>query len=184
MKRTILLLLALLVLTLPLLSLAQETAAPEATAAPTQSPEEESTKRPWGPRRGMRFGQAQPPAFVDENEDGVCDFCGQATGDSASTPTEQEGFTPPAAMQQRRQMMRGRMMQGQMPMMQRRMQMMRSQMLRGCMAGGQGFQQAPQGQGPQFQDQDQDGICDHFQTFKNQQNAPASRPGMQRRFGR
>lgn len=87
MKRTFLILTLALALTLPLLGLVEAPAASE-----TEVPAEEILV-PQGRQAGRRWnmpGQDMPtpPAgrFIDENNDGVCDLCGNEPGKNAQAP--------------------------------------------------------------------------------------------------
>lgn len=188
MKKLTILLAIALMLALPVLGLAETAAAPETTEIP------EVTETPaWGMGWGRgRWNQQAPaevpqaPGFVDENQDGVCDTCGQTPGQNPQAPgfTDENAdgvcdhFGTDAQFQGRAGMMQGRsrMAQRGMRMAQGRGRGMmgqgRTQMMRGRMHNAQG----QNSQGPNFADANQDGICDFFQNNNN------TRPGG--RFGR
>lgn len=80
MKKTLFVLILALVLALPLLGLAEDTAVPEA------QPESTAPAAPYGTGRGRWADKAPAPRFQDENGDGVCDGCGQKPGENQEAP--------------------------------------------------------------------------------------------------
>lgn len=183
MKKTAILVLAALLLALPILGLGETVTNPEVTEAPA------ATETPvWGMGRGNRWQQNQttPPQsnFVDENQDGVCDTCGQASGQNPQAPgfvdENADGvcdhYGTDAQYQGRGRMMQGRMQgmqgrgaqafRGRAPMGQGRVQGMRGHM-------GMMRNRMHRGQGQSFADANQDGVCDFFQN--NTQSQPGGR---------
>ena len=187
MKELTVLLLAMLLAALPLMGLMEDTTAAEAPVeTPAETPAAQAPR--WGWRWNQNQEQAQPP-FVDENQDGVCDTCGQTPGQNPAAPgftdEDQDGvcdhYVPGVGpgFQGRSQA------QGRMPMMRGRMMMGRGRMAQGRMGGRRGGMQGPQGrgaQGPSFLDENQDGICDRFNPGTAQPwNTPGFGPGRNRR---
>lgn len=78
MKKKLFVLALTLILALPLLGLAQDAATPEA--------EDQTTAAPYGNRRGRGAQEAPADRFQDENEDGLCDLCGQKPGENKNAP--------------------------------------------------------------------------------------------------
>ncbi len=135
MKKTLLILMLALAMTLPLLSLAEATEVPE-VETPDQQP-----VTPVGGQYGRRWNIQDDPAFaparfMDENEDGVCDLCGNEPGKNTQAPgfvdEDQDGVCDHYGTDQQRQ---GRM--GNRPMGRRCMRNMQPGMRRN--APGNGF---------------------------------------------
>ncbi len=160
MKKLVLALTLAMLVMLPLLGLAQET---PATTQPFPA---------FGRGRWAQDGQAPLNNYSDENEDGICDACGQVPGQNPNAPgfvdEDQDGVCDYLGTRQQ---------------FQGRMQGMRGRMMRRGMTG-QGFT-----------DENQDGVCDACGAQPSQgrmgQRGPRmrhNRPGMQNRmpgrFGR
>ena len=176
MKKISLFLALMLLLSLPLMSLASETTNPPAEESQTTTPPAEQTPTtnpaPRGLQRGRRWNQ-QPEApqrqFTDENGDGICDTCGMEPGTNKDAPNfvdeNQDGVCDHLGTQKqgqgkgRNQALRG---QGR-----NKRDFGRSQ--------GRGMNQ----EGPNFVDANKDGVCDNMTS----QDAPA-RQGRQPQGGR
>ncbi|NLX82316.1 MAG: hypothetical protein GXZ04_00640 [Clostridiales bacterium] len=158
MKKNVLILALALLLALPVFGLAaEETAQPE-----TSTPVNQTT--PQGAQRGRRWNQtpAAPAAtpksnYVDDNNDGVCDNCGQTQGNNPDAPgfvdadgngvcdhlgTEQQGQAFG-----RNQALRGR---GS------------NKRAFGRSQGMNGQGKADNNPGRNFVDADKDGVCDNY----------------------
>lgn len=191
MKKLSLLLALALILAMPVFSLAESTAEVGQAEAGTAQPET-TTQPPYGWRG--RYGQTNPATqggFVDENQDGVCDNCGQGQG---FVDEDKDGVCDNCGQTPWQGPMGGRGMQGRRGMtpgfgkqnpqggwtpgqgMQGRRFMMHGGMMqgrRGMMPGfgsrnpqGQGrFGQANPGAREGFIDENKDGVCDHWGTF-------------------
>lgn len=189
MKKTLTLLLVLLLM-LPLFALGAE----DTTAPPSTPPAQTKTNPaglPWGQgQRGRWYQNTQPenptqPAepvkpfapganFVDENNDGVCDSCGMNQA-MARRVQQMQGMR--SRMQGRRGNMPGMMGKGRMaigPVMRNSQQQVPGRF------GAQ--QQEGIFQGPNYVDENKDGVCDHLQD--GAKPAPSYRnggPGRNRR---
>lgn len=161
-KSSVLIVMLALALALPVFGLAE--------AAATDTPATPAPTTPWGIGRGYRWQQTPPAApqnnFVDENQDGVCDNCGQTPGQNPQAPgfvdADQDGvcdkFGTQAQFQGRGMMGRQQGMRGQMQGMRGQMQGMRGRMHR-MQNQTNGYQP-----GRGFVDANNDGICDLFQN--------------------
>lgn len=154
---------------------------PETETPPAELPEAEApAEAPRAPSccRGWRRNQARPSQapFVDENQDGLCDTCGQAPGQNPGAPgftdEDQDGVCDHLGTSQQRQG-RQRLMRGRQAV--RKL----GRMMRGRMGGMRGA--LPNTQGRFFQDQDQDGVCDHFNQGTGQPWTAPRGPGRNRR---
>lgn len=184
MKKKLLLVVLALAIALPLAGLAADV---------PETPETEAPATWYGPRWRQNAPATPPTGFVDENNDGVCDNCGNTQGANPDAPgfadedndgvcdnlgTTQQGQGRLQMMRIRMQQMQGRMqqMQGRMQQQGRGANMQGRHTMRGRMQQqgmGRGMARGAQGnaQGPNYQDENNDGVCDH-------RTAPA-----QRKFG-
>lgn len=166
MKKTMLVILILALLaSVPLFGLAETTQTPDTNPAPTQS---------FGQQRGRRrVWQPEAPAggFVDENQDGVCDNCGQIPGQNPQAPgfadENKDGVCDRFGTEAQRLNRRHGMGQG------------RTQQLKRGRGGMAQTQNRTNLQEKNFTDANQDGICDLFQNRTRQQQ-----PGGRGRFRR
>jgi len=190
MNKLTALLLAALLFALPLtgsLAEAPPAESPGAVTTPAETPETETppaespaSEAPRAPSccRGWRRNQARPSQapFVDENQDGLCDTCGQAPGQNPGAPgftdEDQDGVCDHLGTSQQRQG-RQRLMRGRQAV--RKL----GRMMRGRMGGMRGA--LPNTQGRFFQDQYQDGVCDHFNQGTGQPWTAPRGPGRNRR---
>ncbi len=195
MARKLLLLSLVLTIALPLMGLAAETT-PETT--PEVTPQTETPAVQYGPRWRWTTPDttpATPPAarYADENNDGVCDNCGQTPGTNEDAPgyvdEDKDGVCDNLGTAQQGQAGRMQAMRGRMQHMQGRMQQMQGRGMgrrgmQGNMQGrGQGMmQQGRQGnvQGSNWQDSNNDGVCDHRDAQQpqwQQRQQPGGGPG-------
>lgn len=136
MTKKLFTLLLALALALPILGLAAE-ALPEAAPA-----DDALDAAPWGGQRGRYARRAPRTGYLDQNNDGICDNCGQAQGQDPDVPgfvdEDKDGVCDNCGAAQQAQAGR----QGR-----------RGGMMRGFGRG--------QAQGRGFLDEDKDGVCDH-----------------------
>ena len=185
MKKNLLILTLALLIALPVFGLAAEATTPAAT----EVLETETTPvAPYGGQNGRRWNQTAPgttvpqSGYVDDDNDGVCDICGNEQGKNPEAPNfldeNEDGVCDHFGTDQQGQgardlqAMRGRMqkMMGRMQQMMGRMQNAQGRM-QGMMGRGQRGQDDFQGRGQQGQgnvqgrnyaDTNNDGVCDHF----------------------
>lgn len=173
MKKKLIVLSLALMLALPVLGLAGETDA----QAPNELPAVGRRWR-WNPPTSSTPTETPAPGFVDENNDGICDVCGQQQGTNPNAPgfvdenkdgvcdhlgTDQQGQNN---LRNRLHAKRARMQQAQ---------------------GGRGRQQQPgrnaAGQAPgrntvqgrNYQDGNKDGVSDNLSTQRQQRQQPNGR---------
>ena len=169
MKKNLIILTLAILIALPVFGLAVEATTPETT----EVQETETTPTaPYGGQHGRRWNQTAPgttdpqAGFVDDDNGGVCDICGNGQGKNPDAPNfldenedgvcdhfdtdrQGQGARGPQAMRGRMQQMMGRMQNAQ----GRRQGMM-----------GRGQQGQGNVQGRNYADTNNDGVCDHFGT--------------------
>ena len=193
MKKNLLILTLALLVALPVFGLAAEATTPEKTEVEATETTQTTPAAPFGGQKGRRWNQAAPETtapqtgYVDADDDGFCDNCGNEPGKNTDAPNyvdeNEDGicdlFGTDAQGQGARNMqaMRGRMqaMRDQMQQMRGRMQNAQGRgqqdqdNFQGRGQGMKGRNQQAQGQGSQgnvqgrnHADADNDGVCDNF----------------------
>ncbi|NLD35201.1 MAG: hypothetical protein GX653_09865 [Clostridiales bacterium] len=181
MKTRVLILMLALSLALPVLSLAAEATQPATAPAATEQAEQTAdTTAPFGMGRNRRWNAA-PTApgtnYADENNDGVCDNCGQP----GQAPGRGQG---PNFTDENNDGVCDHFADGNMAMMRRKMQRSAMAGMRGRKSFGPGMQgrpgmgarpgmgQAPNAQGPNYADENNDGVCDNLPSTQPAQRGP------------
>ncbi len=175
MKTRMLMLMLALSLALPVLGLAAEATqpAPAATEPTEQTEQATDATAPYGMGRNRRWNNTQKTPgtnYMDENNDGVCDNCGL----SGQAPGRGQG---PNFADENKDGVCDHFTDGGM-MMRRKAQRSAMTGMRGRKAMGRGMQagpgvgQAPNAQGPNYADENNDGVCDFFRNAQPAQRGP------------